>query len=81
MHSCLERYAQTVIAVKFPDITQEHRLLRQSMMEALVEHRPGSKAEFVQRLPKYLREATEPREGRLFLEDELKIIEHVEDAD
>ncbi|ARU92768.1 DUF4011 domain-containing anti-phage protein Hhe [Tatumella citrea] len=75
LHSRLERFAQEIIAAEFPDVSSEHRLLRQSMIEALVEHQPLSKSEFVERIPKYLRDATEPQESRMFLDTVLEIID------
>ena len=45
------------------------------MIEALVEHQPLSKSEFVERIPKYLRDATEPKEARMFLDAVLEIID------
>lgn len=75
LHSRLERFSQEIIAAKFPDVAAQYRLLRQSMIEALVEHLPLSKSEFVERIPKYLRDATEPREAKLFLDTILEIID------
>lgn len=75
LHSRLERFAQEIIAAEFPNVFSEHRLLRQSMIEALVEHQPLSKSEFVERIPKYLRDATEPKEARMFLDAVLEIID------
>lgn len=75
LHSRLERFAQEIIAAEFPNVSSEHRLLRQSMIEALVEHQPLSKSEFVERIPKYLRDATEPKEARMFLDAVLEIID------
>ncbi len=75
LHSRLGRFAHEVVAVRFPDVATEHRLLRQSMIEALIEHQPLSKSEFVERIPKYLRDATEPQEAQLFLDTVLEIID------
>lgn len=75
LHSRLERFAQEIIAAEFPEVSPEHRLLRQSMIEALVEHQPLSKSEFIERIPKYLRDATEVQEAIMFLDTVLEIID------
>jgi len=45
------------------------------MIEALVEHQPLSRSEFVERIPKYLREATESKMGKTYLDRVLSIID------
>ena len=43
------------------------------MLEALLEFQPADRSEFQQRLPGYLREGTDPAEGR-FIDDVLSVI-------
>lgn len=55
---------QLVIRVASPDTTEDNRLLRPAMLEALLSHLPCSKAEFLEVIPQYLREGTSPAEGK-----------------
>ena len=43
------------------------------VLEALLEFKPADRSEFQQRLPGYLREGTDPAEGR-FIDDVLSLI-------
>ena len=45
------------------------------MIEALVEHQPLSRSEFVERIPKYLRDATESKMSKTYLDSVLAIID------
>ena len=45
------------------------------MIEALVEHQPLSRSEFVERIPKYLREATDSKAGKTYLNSVLALID------
>ena len=69
----LQRLDQEVIRPAHPDTPEHRRLLRPAMLEALVEFMPTSQAEFLERVPGYLREATDPTEGR-YLERVFEII-------
>lgn len=71
----LKRFAEQVIEEAFPDTPAERRLLRPAMIEALAEHQPYSRSEFVEMIPKYLRDATEPKEAHRFLDRILEILE------
>ncbi|WP_458734299.1 hypothetical protein [Zobellella taiwanensis] len=71
----LKRFAEQVIEEAFPDTPAERRLLRPAMIEALAEHKPYSRSEFVEMIPKYLRDATEPKEAHRFLDRILEILE------
>jgi hypothetical protein len=71
----LERFAREVIDVECPYIADESKLLRPAMIEALVEHQPLSRSEFVERIPKYLREATESKMSKTYLDRVLAIID------
>ena len=57
----------------FPDTPEEQRLLRQEMVDALLEFLPCSKAEFLELIPAYLRTGTAPDEAKL-LDPVLKLI-------
>lgn len=52
---------QRGVAVDTPD---NKRLLRPTMLDALLEFTPTSKAEFLELIPSYIRQATEATEGR-----------------
>lgn len=71
----LKGFAEQVIEEAFPDTPAERRLLRPAMIEALAEHQPCSRSEFVEMIPKYLRDATEPKEAHRFLDSILEILE------
>ncbi|MGH1449666.1 MAG: DUF4011 domain-containing anti-phage protein Hhe [Pseudomonadaceae bacterium] len=64
---------QQVIRSALPDTPDQRRLLRPAMLEALLEFQPADRSEFQQRLPGYLREGTDPAEGR-FIDDVLSVI-------
>lgn len=71
----LERFAKEVIDVTYPEVLPENRLLRPAMVEALVEHLPLSRIEFVERIPKYLREATDRQSSKMYLDRILMLID------
>lgn len=73
--SRLERFAKEVIDIECPFIADESKLLRPAMIEALVEHQPLSRSEFLERIPKYLREATESKMSKTYLDRVLAIID------
>jgi very-short-patch-repair endonuclease len=58
----------------FPDTPEEQRLLRQEMIDALLEHLPCSKAEFLELIPAFLRTGTSSDEATLFLDPVLKLV-------
>lgn len=64
---------QQIIRPALPDTSDNRRLLRPAMLEALLELKPADRSEFQQRLPGYLREGTDPAEGR-FIDDVLTLI-------
>lgn len=64
---------QEIIRPALPDTLENRRLLRPAMLEALLEFKPVDRSEFQQMLPGYLREGTDPAEGR-FIEDVLTLI-------
>ncbi|WP_264312864.1 DUF4011 domain-containing anti-phage protein Hhe [Pseudomonas putida] len=64
---------EQIIRPALPDTPDNRRLLRPAMLEALLEFRPADRSEFQQRLPGYLREGTDPTEGR-FIDDVLTLI-------
>jgi very-short-patch-repair endonuclease len=69
----LIEFDKGVIRKALPDILNSQRLLRPAMLEALLEYRPISKAEFLELIPPYLRQSTNASEGR-FLDEILEII-------
>lgn len=64
---------QQIIRPALPDTPVNRRLLRPAMLEALLEFMPVDRSEFQQLLPGYLREGTDPAEGR-FIDDVLTLI-------
>ncbi len=69
----LQYLDQQIIRSALPNIPDNRRLLRPAMLEALLEFKPADRSEFQQRLPGYLREGTDPAEGR-FIDDVLSLI-------
>jgi len=74
LRSRLEAFGDTIIAKQFPNTPKDRRLLRPSMIEALVEHEPVASSEFVELIPEYLRKATEPKEAKTYLGQVLDIV-------
>ena len=71
-------YNQFVISKQLLETSDDKRLLRPAMLEALVHHRPTSKIKFVQLIPTYLREGTDVEEAKKFLGLVLEMIsDHV----
>ena len=73
LQTILVEYDQTVIRQQLPDTDKQRRLLRPAMLEALMHELPSSLAEFQERIPAFLRNGTEPAEGR-YLEKILHLI-------
>lgn len=69
----LINFDQQVIRPQLPHVDEQERLLRSPMLEALVQHRPCSKAEFLETIPAYLRSGTAALEGE-FLDVVLDLI-------
>ncbi len=74
----LKYFATYAIEVKFPNVDAERRLLRPAMLEVLLEHQPLSRSEFVERIPYYLRQATDVNEAQRFLDQVLALINGAE---
>ncbi|WP_295405935.1 DUF559 domain-containing protein [uncultured Thiocystis sp.] len=66
-----------VIRAEVVTTPESQRLLRPAMLEALLEFMPMTKSEFVERIPPYLRQATNAQEGK-YLDRVLRIIEEAE---
>lgn len=64
---------EQVIKVEFPHTPEESRLLRPSMVEALLSKKPISKSEFFENIPEYIRKGTSPSEGK-YLDSVLELI-------
>lgn len=71
----LERFAREVIDVAYPEALPEKRLLRPAMIEALVAQQPLTPEEVSERIPKYLRDATDTKSAKKYLNDVLKLID------
>ncbi len=69
----LLRFDCEVIRKEFPETLENKRLLRPAMLEALLEYTPTTKVEFLETIPSYIRQATEPAEGR-YLEQVFDIV-------
>lgn len=53
-----------IIQKEQPNTLENKRLLRPAMLEALLEYLPTNKWEFLEKIPPYLRQSTEPEEGK-----------------
>lgn len=73
LRETLIQFNQDIIRKQIPNTPDNQRLLRPAMLEAFLEYRPCSRAEFLEYIPSYLRQATSPEEGR-YLEDVLEVI-------
>lgn len=69
----LKWFDAEVIRKSYPATSEEARLLKPSMIDALVEFMPATKWEFLERIPGYLRTGISPDEGK-YLEDVLSLI-------
>lgn len=69
----LMAFDESHIRAIYPDTEESNRLLRQEMLDALLEYLPCSKAEFLENIPAYLRTGTSVDEAKL-LDPVLKII-------
>jgi very-short-patch-repair endonuclease len=69
----LIRFDRDIVRKAFPDTPENKRLLRASMVEALLEYKPTSKVMFLELIPSYIRQGTEPLEGK-FLDQIFEII-------
>ena len=70
----LINYRDSVIKKQFPDTSVNSRLLRDNLLEALVEYKPVSKNEFLEVIPDYLRIKTSREEAKAHLDIVLQII-------
>ena len=73
----LERFDRDVIRAENSETPDDRRFLRPAMLEALLTYLPMTAWEFHQQIPQYLREGTEPVEGR-YIEPVVKIIYEAE---
>lgn len=71
----LRHFAQHVIEQGSPHTEDDCRLLRPAMIEALLEHQPLSRSEFVERIPQYLRQSTDSSEAQRYLDHVLALID------
>ena len=60
----LIEFNNEVIRKELPRTQQEKRLLRSSMIEAFIEFQPINIWEFQEKIPPYLRSATDAKEGK-----------------
>lgn len=70
----LLKFNQEVITKSLPNVEGSKRLLRSSMLEALIEFEPTTLSEFQEFIPSYLRHGTDQAEAQ-FLNDILEIIQ------
>jgi hypothetical protein len=60
----LIHFDEEVIRKELPETPDNKRLLRPGMLEALLEFTPTSKVEFLEQTPSYIRQGTDPAEGK-----------------
>lgn len=70
----LSQFNSEIIIKEFPDTEDNNRLLSPFMLDALVEHQPWDKTEFLELIPEYIREYIDRYESAKFLDDVLNII-------
>ena len=64
LRDMLTRFDREVVLKDHPNTPDEKRLLRSSMIEAILEFQPINLWEFQEHIPPYLRSATDPKEGK-----------------
>jgi very-short-patch-repair endonuclease/precorrin-3B methylase len=77
----LIKFNDDKIIKEFPDTRDENRLLSSFMMDALVEHQPYDKTEFLELIPEHIREHIDRYESAKYLNDILNIIASSMDSD
>ena len=60
----LTHFNEKVIRKELTETPDNKRLLRPAMLEALLEFTPTSKVEFLELIPSYIRQGTDPSEGK-----------------
>jgi len=68
---------QEKIIPKYPDVEPSHRLLRKTMLDALLLQRPTTPDEFRTLIPLKLREETDREQAKAYLDDVLDIISDI----
>lgn len=66
VRAALVRLREEVIEPEMPQVPRERGLLRRTMLEALVRHRPTDEREFRERIPLALRQGTDPEQFRRY---------------
>lgn len=69
----LVRFRDEVIRKEVPDTPESKRLLRPAMLEALLEFQPANRVEFLEQIPRYLREGTAVNEAK-YLDQVFEIV-------
>lgn len=72
----LLKFDLEIVRKACPNTPENERLLRPAMLDALLEHCPTSKWEFLERIPNYLRQGTSADEGRYIAQ----VLEIIDDA-
>lgn len=60
----LIKFDQEVIQKEAGEVAENKQLLREAMLDALTDHMPASKSEFLELIPLYLRENIDPSHGK-----------------
>jgi len=74
LHDRLVDFDLKVIRNNMPSVDEQSHLLRPAMMEALLNFTPSSKAEFLEKIPAFLRQGTDAKEASKYLDDVLELI-------
>ena len=70
----LVNFNDDVVKAEFPNTKDEYRLLSSFMIDALVEHLPYDKTEFLELIPEHIRQYVDRQESAKYLNDVLNII-------
>jgi len=73
LEEALHKYESDNIRTAHPNTPANGRLLRPEMLKALIKHMPTSPPDFLQKIPLYLRDGTDPEEKH-YLSEVLDII-------
>ena len=73
----LEDFRRTVIEVEHPEAEPHRCILREAMIETFLATRVADRDEWFKRVPRYLREGTDPAQSRKYLDPILSIVERI----
>ena len=74
LYEKLSRFNKEVVERNFPNTDPEKKLLRPSLVEALINYKPSSKTEFTETMPVYLTNNIDSDEASEYLDSVINLI-------